>query len=110
MPVLAGLCRWQLFIEPGSPHWHVSALQAPDDGVCLFLACTMPEMRSSGVGAALFAHTMGWAREAGYERCVARYVTASRAAGLWRGLGFRPVSHWLSRVIDERVIWAHGLA
>jgi hypothetical protein len=46
----------QLFIEPGSPHWHISALQAPDDGVCLFLACTMPEMRSAGVGAALFAH------------------------------------------------------
>lgn len=99
-----------MFEEPTSPHWHQSPLQTPDKSPYLFLACTVPEARSTGVGAALFCRAMVWAREAGYERCAVHYLTSSRAASFWRGLGFQPVSHWMVRQIDERVIWANGEA
>ena len=99
-----------VFTEPASAHWHVSTLQSPPQSVYLFLASTMPEELSRGVGAALLAQTIAWAREAGYPRCAAHYVTATRAAPFWRGLGFRPASHWLSRSIDERALWARGQA
>ena len=61
-----------------------------------------------GVGRALTARTMAWAREAGYDVCMAHFLTASRAASFWQGLGFRPVTHWLTRTIDERTTWARG--
>jgi GNAT superfamily N-acetyltransferase len=102
------LVGMQLFVEPTSPEWHLAKQQAPERCVYCFLACTAPEARSRGVGAALFARSMTWAREAGYERCAAHYLTASRAAPFWRDLGFRPISQWLCRVVDERAIWAHG--
>jgi GNAT superfamily N-acetyltransferase len=102
---LAGL---QLFVEPTSPHWHQSPLETPQRTVYLFIVCTVPEARSTGVGEAFFLRTMAWAREAGYDSCLAHYLTSSRAAPFWRGLGFQPVSYWLSRCVDERVIWANG--
>jgi GNAT superfamily N-acetyltransferase len=100
----------QVFTEPASAHWNVSTLQSPPQSVYLFLASTMPKERSRGVGAALLAHTMAWAREAGYGCCAAHYITATRAATFWRGRGFRPASHWLSHSIDERALWARGQA
>jgi len=102
------LAAMHILMEPTSPHWFVSPLQTPERSVYLFLACTTPHIRSSGIGAALLARTMAWARDAGYERCAAHYMTASRAADFWRGQGFQPVSHWLFRVIDDRVTWANG--
>jgi GNAT superfamily N-acetyltransferase len=98
----------QLLVEPHSAHWHEPKLETPGRSLYLFLASTAPEARGTGVGAALTAHTMAWAREAGYERCTAHFLTASRAAGFWQGLGFRPMTHWLSRTIDERTTWARG--
>jgi GNAT superfamily N-acetyltransferase len=98
----------QAFVEPTSPHWFISPLRSPERCVYLFLACTVPDARSSGIGAALFQQTMVWAQEAGYERCALHCMTASRAAAFWRGLGFRPISHWLCRVVDERITWAKG--
>ena len=96
------LVGMQIFVEPHSPHWHQPALETPPRALYLSLACTAPEARSLGVGAALSAHTMAWARETGYDCCMAHYLTASRAASFWQGLGFRPVSYWLNRTIDER--------
>lgn len=98
----------QLFVEPRSPHWHEPKLETPRRALYLFLAATAAEARSMGVGAALTAHTMAWAREAGYERCTAHFLTASRAAAFWQGQGFRPMTHWLTRTIDERTTWARG--
>jgi GNAT superfamily N-acetyltransferase len=98
----------QLFVEPHSAHWHEPKLETPPRTLYLCLASTAPEARSTGVGAALTAHTMAWARAAGYERCTAHVLTASRAAAFWQGLGFRPMTHWLTRTIDERTTWARG--
>jgi GNAT superfamily N-acetyltransferase len=98
----------QMFEEPASPHWHQSPLESPEQGLYLYLACTLPEARGRGVGAALLARTMAWAREAGYERCALHYLTASHAASFWRGRGFRPVTYWMCRAIDERAVWATG--
>lgn len=98
----------QLFVEPSSPHWHQPELETPPRSLYLSLACTAPEARSVGVGAALTAHTMAWARQAGYDCCVAHFLTASRAATFWQRLGFRPLTHWLARTIDERTTWARG--
>jgi len=96
----------QVFIEPTSPHWDLGKLEAPERCVYLQWACTLPEARGTGIGAALFAHTMTWARDAGYDRCAAHFMTASRAAAFWRGREFRPISRWPCRPIDDRRSWA----
>ncbi len=98
----------QVFVEPHSAHWHEPKLETPRQALYLSLAATALEARGRGVGAALTAHTMAWAREAGYERCTAHFLTASRAAAFWRGQGFCPMTYWLTRTIDERTIWARG--
>jgi GNAT superfamily N-acetyltransferase len=100
----------QVFEEPHSSHWHQSKLQSPSQALYLHLACTASEARGTGVGAALFARTMEWAREAGYASCMVHYFTSSRAASFWRGIGFHPISYWMKRVIDERAIWGRGEA
>jgi GNAT superfamily N-acetyltransferase len=102
------LVSLQLFVEPTSTHWDQSPLATPQRTVYLFIACTAPEARSTGVGAAFVDRTLAWAREAGYDHCTAHYLTSSRANPFWRGLGFQPVSYWLFRAVDERVIWANG--
>jgi GNAT superfamily N-acetyltransferase len=99
------LVGMHMFEEPHSTHWHQSKLQSPARSVYLFLAWTAPETRSMGVGAALLNRTLMWAREAGYETCMAHFLTASRAAAFWRSQGFQPVSYWLHRMVDERMTW-----
>ena len=51
------LVGMQIFVEPHSPHWHQPALETPPRALYLSLACTAPEARSLGVGAALSART-----------------------------------------------------
>ena len=97
-----------LFIEPTSSQWHQSPVETPPRAVYLFIACTVPDVRSTGIGAAFVERTLAWAREAGYDHCTAHFLTTSRANPFWRGLGFRPVSYWMFRAVDERVIWANG--
>ena len=97
-----------LFVEPTSPHWHHSPLEAPSGCIYLFLAYTAPEARSTGIGAALVDHALTWSREAGYAYCLVHWLPASRAARFWRGRGFQPVSYWMRRILDERSIWADG--
>jgi GNAT superfamily N-acetyltransferase len=98
----------QVFEEPHSCHWHQSKLQSPSQALYLHLACTAANARSTGVGAALFARTMEWAREAGYASCMVHYFTSSRASAFWQSLGFQAVSYWIKRTVDERAIWARG--
>ena len=99
---------FQLFVEPTSPQWDQSALETPPRALYLHIAYTETSARSTGVGAALLAQTMAWAHEAGYETCLAHWVTASRAAAFWRRQDFRPISYWLCRTVDARATWATG--
>lgn len=102
---LAGV---QIFLAPESSHWFIVPMETPEQAVYLFIAYTAPEARGTGIGAALLRHTLAWAREAGYGRCLLHYMSATQANGFWRGHGFRPLHHWLSRAVDERAIWATG--
>ena len=85
------------------------AMATPDRAVHLTMGYTAPEARGSGVGGALLARSMTWARDAGYERCVLGFLTANLvAARFWQGQGFRPLVYRLCRQVDERIAWARG--
>lgn len=97
-----------LFVEPTSPLWRQSPLEAPPRCIYLFFAHTAPAARSTGIGAALVDHALAWAQNAGYDSCLVHWMSSSRAARFWRGRGFQPVSYWMRRILDERAIWANG--
>jgi GNAT superfamily N-acetyltransferase len=98
----------QLFIEPGSPHWFTSPLEAPPGSIYLFWASTDPIYRGSGANTALLARTLQWARQEGYEACSLNFLSASFAAEYWRRQGFRTVSHYLVRRLDPRAVAEGG--
>lgn len=100
-----GLRALLIFVGPSSSHWGQAPMQTPDHSVYLQIAYTVPDARSTGLGAALVAHAMGWAHEAGYTHCLADWVTASRAASFWQRQGFRPLTLWLRRTVDARASW-----
>jgi GNAT superfamily N-acetyltransferase len=99
---------FQSVIAPASAAWFLAPLAAPERGVYLFQAFVVPEARGTGVGTALLARALGWAREAGYEHCSLHYLAASPAAGFWRGHDFRPLVCTLSRHVDERIAWVRA--
>ena len=100
-----GLVAFLVFVGPDSPHWSQTQLTTPDGSVYLQIAYTVPEARSSGLGAALVGRAMAWAHDAGYAYCLADWITASRAASFWLRQGFRPLTYWLRRTIDPRASW-----
>jgi GNAT superfamily N-acetyltransferase len=77
----------------------------PDMGVdasSVYLASTgtVPEVRGTGVGLALTAHVLDWAREAGYRTVVTNWrVTNLLASRFWPARGFRPTFLRLYRAI-----------
>jgi GNAT superfamily N-acetyltransferase len=96
----------QTFLPPGSSDWFLQPLESFERCIYLFLASTASGARSTGVGAALLAATMEWARAEGYTWCALHYLTASRANPFWQSHGFRPVRYRLARQIDERIPWS----
>jgi len=83
-------------------------LARPDRSIYLFLGVTAPEERGAGLGSAILAHAMRWAREQEYERCTLHFFSANIAgARFWLGHGFRPLAHRLVRQLDERIAWAN---
>lgn len=97
-----------VFIAPESPGWFLSPLVHPERCVYLQDAATLREEQGRGVGSALLARSLAWAREAGHARMALHYMAASRAAEFWRGHGFRPIEHRLCRPVDERVAWGRA--
>jgi GNAT superfamily N-acetyltransferase len=76
--------------------------------VTIGIASTAEAARFSGVGTAILAHLMEWAREKGYERITVGWTSPNLASNrFWRGRGFRPLHYQLSRQVDERVAWAN---
>lgn len=84
-----------------------STFTQPDGSIYLYEGITAPEARGAGVGTALLAHTLDWAREAGHPYVTLHYATPNPSGGpFWRGHGFVPVEVTLQRRLDERLAWA----
>jgi len=90
------------------------ALEPGDDCECAFLsdhktvniaaAFTFLEERGKGVASALLAHSLNWARDAGYTRCAVDFESTNiQAARFWMRW-FEPVSFSLMRSIDDRLL------
>ena len=79
-----------------------------DDGwIELAAATTLPAVRGQGIGRALTAHGLHWARGAGYTVCLSDWrATNLLASRFWPRRGFEPVYYRLERRIDPRVAWA----
>lgn len=78
-------------------------MNLPERSIALEHAYTEEEERGGGVGAALLRHGLAWARETGFARCVVDWETPNLLASrFWQRAGFRPLSFWLCRRIDER--------
>jgi GNAT superfamily N-acetyltransferase len=71
------------------------------------IAVVTAAVRSGGVGTALLAGVVDWARRNGFHACGAEWTSANLVSdAFWRGHGFTPVRHTLARRIDPRVAWA----
>lgn len=65
-------------------------LRVPPNSIELAGAVTEPEVRGSGVGVALTAHVLEWARDHGYETVITDWrMTNLQAARFWPRRGFR---------------------
>jgi GNAT superfamily N-acetyltransferase len=82
----------------------------PDHCAYLTEGYTDPNERGTGVGAAVLARSLEWARDNGYDWCVLNFLPPNLlAARFWTHNGFRPLSYRLLRTIDERIAWASGV-
>lgn len=73
--------------------------------VLIGMASTTAAARSRGVGTAVLAKALRWARDEGYERCRVGWTSANPISDrFWRSRGFRPVYYTLARRIDERAV------
>jgi len=72
-------------------------------------AFTLPEVRRSGIAAALLATFLAEAARRGYHRCALDYESANpEAAGFWPSQGFEPCCRSVVRFIDARLVGAGG--
>lgn len=63
--------------------------------------------RSGGIGEALLARSLRWARDGGHDQVALHYFSANPAGGaFWRKQGFVAVEYAMSRAIDPRIAWA----
>ncbi len=87
----------------------VSPMLVPGHMVYLFHGVVEAEARGSGIGTALLAHSMAWARAQGHVHCALHFGSPNlSAASFWPRQGFVAVEHTLSRHVDERIVWASG--
>ncbi|MEV8367496.1 GNAT family N-acetyltransferase [Streptomyces niveus] len=71
------------------------------------IAVVTASARSGGVGRALLSGVVDWAAGHGFEMCGTEWTSANLVGdAFWRGHGFAPVGHTLTRRIDARVSWA----
>jgi GNAT superfamily N-acetyltransferase len=84
-------------------------LLVPEQCVELKVGGTRPGARGLGVGRALTAHGLAWARGEGYGHCLADWRSTNLLASrFWPRQGFRPMQQRLVRRMDGRVVWARG--
>lgn len=75
----------------------------------LYEGVVVPEVRGTGIGAALLRCGLEWAREQGHEFCNLHYASGNLGgARFWERQGFVPLEFTLTRQVDERIAWANG--
>jgi GNAT superfamily N-acetyltransferase len=83
---------------------HLAKLSTPEQAIYLLGAYTAPAAREQGVGGALLARSLEWARDAGHTWCVLDYLPANLVgARFWERHDFQPLVYRLCRQLDERV-------
>lgn len=96
----------QSFLRPG----FTPPIVAGARNVYLYDGVVDDGARGTGIGTALLAHAMQWAREEGLETCTLHFASPNPSGGpFWLGHGFVPVEHTMERRIDERLAWARPL-
>jgi GNAT superfamily N-acetyltransferase len=92
------------FMQP----FFLSPLTVPDKTIYLFQGIVTQDARAGGVGTAILAKGVEWAREQGYEHVALHFASANLpGAKFWQSSGFRPIEHGMRRRVDERVAWAN---
>ena len=89
------------------PDW-IDRILRPNKTIYLYQGIVSPSARSGGVGKAILARGVEWAREQGYEHIALHYASPNiSGARFWQSQGFEPLEYRLTRHIDERIAWAH---
>jgi len=71
------------------------------------IAVVTAAVRGRALGTALLSGAVDWAAEQGFRRIAAGWTSANLVSdAFWRGHGFAPARHTLTRRIDPRVAWA----
>ncbi|MFN0095155.1 MAG: N-acetyltransferase family protein [Dehalococcoidia bacterium] len=92
----------ETFLRPG----FTPGLVDQSKDVYLFEGIVGQQARSGGVGSALLAHGMAWARDAGHATCTLHFAAQNfSGAPFWLGQGFQPITYTMRRVIDQRILW-----
>ena len=81
----------------------------PDGAVAVEHAYVDEGSRGAGIGSALLANGLDWACDVGPKPSIVDYEPANLVASrFWVKNGYRPISYWLARSIDDRIEWARG--
>jgi GNAT superfamily N-acetyltransferase len=89
-----------------APFW-ISPVLTPEHTIYLYQGIVSKDARRGGVGRAILARAVRWARDAGYEHIALHFATANlEGARFWQSSGFQPVEYRMARHIDERIAWA----
>jgi len=87
------------------PDW-VSPPLRPEKTIYLYQGIVSSEARSGGIGRAILAAGIDWAREQGYQHIALHFASANiSGAKFWQSNGFHPVEHRLTRAVDPRIAW-----
>jgi GNAT superfamily N-acetyltransferase len=94
---------WFLAERDGEPLGGLLLWADPAEPISLDVAATFPEARGLGVGRALTAHALWWAREHGHDRVKADWRIANLLASrFWPKRGFTPTAYRLVRYVLAR--------
>ncbi len=84
-----------------------SPLFVPDGAAYIGDTAVLEEARGAGIGAALVAAALSWARERDHRAVTLHYAAANPLSRrFWTNLGFTTVMWHLRRRLDERIAWA----
>jgi GNAT superfamily N-acetyltransferase len=91
------------------PPSFLAPMELPDSTIYLFLGVVTEEARLGGIGSAILARGVDWARENGYAHIALHFATPNvSGAKFWQDNGFVPVEYGMRRTIDPRIAWARG--